>query len=543
MPPLLIHSREEWENLVITSFQAGASIRSLSREFKVSRNTIRRVLRAHHTRRTCAPACALPAVRKVNRPSKLDAFVPRMKEVLDEFPDIKGKRMFEILSDEGYQGGVSILRERLSQLRPLSKRKPTVRFETEPGVQGQMDWSPYKLKFKNGMKLEVLCFSYILGYSRRQYIDFCLNRKFHTLIRRHKDAFEYFGGVPRQCLYDGEKTVVLRREAGMPVYNPAYVAFITHYGCRPIACLPRRAQTKGKVEQPFKYVDSSLLNGRRFQDFDDLRAMARWWMKERSDVHIHDTTKRPPLELFLEQEKAYLLPLPDMPYDTAEVVLRLCRIDGVVEFQTNLYSVPFDYVGYILYLKCGEHTVTIYDTELACVASHERAPDGLGKMMENPLHRKSKHIRYGLEPVREAFLAFGEEAEAFLNGLKNINPRNPGFQARYILSLKEKYASTDILSALAYATRYRAFDAKTVERVLYAKAKPRTLESFRNEKARKRLENLPKVRQRPLEEYAKAFSKQEKTDHVRHNEEQERAGEYPQSSEDAQAEENRGLPR
>jgi transposase len=542
MSPLLIRSREEWENLIITSFQGDASIRSLTREFKVSRNTIRRILRAHHARRTCTPVGALPAVKKAKSTSKLDAFVPSMKKALEKFPDIKGRRMFEILSDEGYQGGISILRERLSQLRPSPKRKPCVRFETEPGIQGQMDWSPYKLKFKNGTKLEVLCFSYILGYSRRQYIDFCLNRKFHTLIRRHKDAFEYFQGVPRQCLYDGEKTVVLRREAGMPVFNPAYVAFITHYGCKPIACLPRRPQTKGKVEQPFKYVYSSLLNGRHFQDFDDLRAMAKWWMKERSDVHIHDTTKRPPLELFLEQEKAHLLPLPDMPYDTAEVVLRVCRIDGVVEFQTNLYSIPFEYVGYILYLKCDEHTIAIYDSELVCVASHERVSDGLGKMVENPNHRKSKHIRYGLEPVREAFLAFGEGAEAFLQGLKNNNPRNPGFQARYILSLKEIYFSQDILLALAHAARYSAFDAKTVERILRAKVKPRTLESYRNEKARKHLENLPKVRQRSLEEYNIAFSKKEESSHASHSEEKGCDGEHPPSSEDAQAEENGGRP-
>ena len=194
-------------------------------------------------------------------------------------------------------------------------------------------------------------------------------------------------------------------------------------------------------------------------------------------------------------------------------------MDGVVEFQTNQYTVPFGYVGHILYLKCDEHAVMIYDTELVCAAVHERAPDGLGKLVENPDHRKSKHIRYGLEPVRETFLAFGEEAEAFLKGLQNINPKNPGFQARYILSLKEKYLSDDILLALAHATRYRAFDAKTVERILLAKAKPRTLESFRSEKARKCLKNLPKVRQRHLGEYTKAFSNQEEIEHAGHNEE------------------------
>ncbi len=108
------------------------------------------------------------------------------------------------------------------------------------------------------------------------------------------DAFAYFNGTPAQCLYDSEKTVVLRWEAGKPVINPAFADFSTHYRIRPVICQRRHPETKGKVERPFQYVEGNLLSGREFQDIEDLRACARWWMKEKSDMHRHETTGRPP---------------------------------------------------------------------------------------------------------------------------------------------------------------------------------------------------------------------------------------------------------
>jgi hypothetical protein len=380
-----------------------------------------------------------------------------------------------------------------------------------PGSRGKWIGAPYTIPFTRTGKACVLCFSYILGFSRRQYIDFTANRKFFTLIRRHQDAFRHFEGVPKQCLYDGEKTVLLRWEAGRPVYNPAFIAFITHYHCKPIGV--RRPQTKGKVEAPFLYVEKNLLNGRHFQDLDDLRATARWWLREKSDTHVHETTHRRPLELFMEQERGALQPLPLHDYDSSEVALRVCSIDGFLDLETNRYSVPYEYVADILTLKATEHEVFISSPEIELVAQHERWPQGAAKTIEKPEHRGSKKIRYGLEPVRDAFLALGDSAEAFLAGLKETCPRNCGFHARFILHLKETYHADDITMALHHALCYRAFDAKAIERILRAKAKPRSLESVRNEQARKELEKtLPRIEQRPLDEYGTLLSNEEKED-------------------------------
>lgn len=497
--PLYVANREELELMIVTMHAQGWTIHALCRHFKIGRNTVRRILRKNNRQRQ--EGGEVPK-GKFPRKSQLDSYMPLMRKLLEEFPDITAVRMFEELREAGYQGRITILRDRLKSMRKRPKQEPVVRFETAPGRQGQMDWSPYTIAFQRGGRTKVLCFSYILGFSRRQYIDFTLHRDFHTLIRRHRDAFAHFGGVPMECLYDSEKTVILRWEAARPVFNPAFVAFITHYRCKPVACRRGRPETKGKVERPFQFVENNLLNGRRFQDLEDLKATARWWLNEKSDLHLHETTNRIVLELFWEQEASALQPLPIHPYDCSEVALRICTVDGFLEFETNIYSVPYECVGDILTFKAAEHEIFIYNQDLDLVAHHERLPLGAAQKKEDPRHRSHPKVRHGLEPVKEAFLALGEAAQVFLIGLKGKHPRNCGFHARLILQLKEKFCCDDINGALAHAARYQAFDAGAVERIIKVRATPRTLESIRNDHARDALQKaLPEIKQRPLEQY------------------------------------------
>jgi transposase len=505
-------SREQFEHALIIMYAEGWQIRALSRYFGVSRNAVRRILRTHEKQRDTGHDIL---TKRLGRASKLDAFGPEMKRILEKYPKITAVRLHETLREAGYAGGITILRERLADMRP--RKEPVLRFETGPGLQGQMDWSPYTIPFKAG-KATVQCFSYILGFSRRQYIDFTTRRDFYSLIRRHEDAFHYYNGVPRECLYDNEKTIVLRYEAGRPVFNPAFVSFITHYNCKPVACRPGHPETKGKIESPFKFVALNLLGGREFEDLADLRRVAQWWLKEKSDVHIHRTTGKPPIELFREEE---LQPLPAHPYDTSEVALRLCDAEGFVAFEANKYSAPSGFIADILTIKATEHEILIYSPEIDCIARHERLPAGQGAKVENPDHFATKRVRYGLEPVREAFCALGAAAEEFLKGLTEKHPRRCGFHARYILRMKEHYESGDIRAAVEHALRYHAFDGHAVERILKAKAEPRTLESVRNEKARKDLERvLPRITQRPLHEYHHFLEKDDENTGRDHDEDQ-----------------------
>lgn len=501
---VLVRNRQELEHQIVILYAQGWSIRALTRHFAMGRNTIRRILRRNRKQREHGHDALTPR-SCVKRQSKLDAFKPMIKALLKKYPDITGVRVCEELAVAGFDGGKTIVTDYLRKIRPRPKKAPVVRFETVPGYQGQMDWSPYTLNFTRSGRCQVLCFSYILGYSRRQYIDFTTDRKFYTLIRRHQDAFAHFSGVPKTCLYDGEKTVILRWEAGQAVFNPSFVAFITHYQCRPVGCSPGRAQTKGKVEAPFLYIEKNLLNARQFEDLAELRQTAAWWLANRSDMHMHDTTGRPPLELFMQREQSALTPLPAQPYDSSEVALRVCRVDGFLEHETNLYSVPYEYIADILTIKATESEIIVYSPELRIIAHHERKPMGASALIEDPTHHKSEKVRYGLEPVKDSFVALGESAQEFLKGLKERHPHHCGFQARCILRLKQHYHSRDVHAAMVHAARYYAFDAKTVERILKARFCPRPLEFISSRSVSQSLALLPEVKQRALEEYSSLF--------------------------------------
>ncbi|MCK5230239.1 MAG: transposase, partial [Desulfobulbaceae bacterium] len=191
---LFIRNREELEHILITDHAEGMSIRGLARHYLISRNMVRRILRKNGDNRDHGHDVVQDKhSSKTIRMSKLNPFEEEIKTLLRDFPGITGQRIFEELQKSGYTGGISILRERLRILRPTPKKTPVIRFETEPGLQGQMDWSPYTINFTRSGKTLVNCFSYILGFSRRQYIDFTARRDFFTLIRRHQDAFGHFG--------------------------------------------------------------------------------------------------------------------------------------------------------------------------------------------------------------------------------------------------------------------------------------------------------------------------------------------------------------
>lgn len=491
-------TNEELVLEIVILKRQGLSQRAIGRRLGVGRKKVGCALAKHKKQRECGHDI-LDTHQKRKRGSKLDAWIPFMLRKLEKYPKLTAVRMLEELREEGYAGGITVVRERVRQLRPKPQKEPVIRFETEPGLQGQMDWSPYTIRFRRTGKQKVLCFSYILGYSRRQYIDFTTTRSFYTMIRRHQDAFHYFGGVTEQCLYDGEKTVILRWEAGRPVYHPGFVAFLTHYGCRPIGCLPGRARTKGKIEQPFQNVEGNLLNGREFDDLDDLRRCARWWLANWSDTHPHRTTGQPPLERFVEAEKQALKPLPIHPYDSSEVVYVVGRDDGFVQFETNLYSMPFAYMFNLLILKADDDEVFIYDPDVKEIGHHRRLPKGLGLKSELCAHRESSKYRYGLAPIRETFLALGSYAGDFLVGLMKTHPKRTGFYARRILGLLEKYEPQSINMSFKHAMRYHAYDVASIENILKAKFQPRALEHWTTHQPLET--HWPHIEQRSLDEY------------------------------------------
>lgn len=286
----------------------GMSIKAISRQTGHCRNTVRKYLRCDD------PPSYTP---RSKRTSKLDPFreyiAARIEAAMPH--RLPSPVIFREINARGYLGGIRILRSLLQLLYPVPLADPLVRFETDPGHQMQVDWCV----FRRG-KSPLSAFVATLGYSRVSYVEFVTDEKFDTLKQCHINAFEYFGGVPREVLYDNMKTVVLGRDVygeGLHRFHPGLWDLAKYYGFTPRLCRPYRAKTKGKVERFNRYLRYSfyyplvglLKQSGLVLDKDTANAEVKKWVRDVANTRIHGSLKEQPLVL-LDQEQSVLQALP-----------------------------------------------------------------------------------------------------------------------------------------------------------------------------------------------------------------------------------------
>src|SRR5579884_699886 len=458
---------------VVQRHQAGASVRSIARDLGVSRGAVARALARVQAQREerAAPA---PGPRPRPRPSIIDPFEPVLEELLARYPNLTVERAWQELRQRGFAGGYTVVRQRIKQLRPAAPPPPVPRFETQPGQQAQMDHGVYDLDFTREGRRRVYLFSYLLSYSRRQYLRFVESMVLTTTLREHVRAFHHLGGCARVCLYDNFKAVVLRHDADGPLYNPRFLAFATHYGFKPWACRVRRPQTKGKVERKFFYVETNLLNGRTFDSLEHLNEVTAWWLANVADVRVLRDFQESPRARHA-REQPHLVPLPACDFDTALVIYRHVNVEGFIAHRLNFYSVPWSHIGQVLPVRVTDDEVIVYAIDLAEVARHRLLPgtqSGVRQVLKG--HHPADDPGQRTLLLRQRFDELGPVAVQFLDGLlaKQIQGK---LQAQQLLALVAQYRRDDVLAALERAVRFGAFSLAAVRRILAAQARPRPL--------------------------------------------------------------------
>jgi transposase len=188
------------------------------------------------------------------------------------YPDLTAVRLFDEVKAAGYTGGLTQLKLYVRRSGRSPSPEPLVRFETEPGHQAQVDFAEFT--FPWGKRYALLV---VLGYSRLLWLKFYPKQDMRTLFSGLEEAFAFFGGVPREILFDQMASVItrdLRDQGGRLVENAEFLRFAAHWGFRVRACRPYRAKTKGKVERPIRYVRGSFVYARDFVGDEDLNAQA-----------------------------------------------------------------------------------------------------------------------------------------------------------------------------------------------------------------------------------------------------------------------------
>jgi transposase len=462
---------EAMRHEIVQRHQAGASMRSIAKDLGISRGAVVRALARVQAQRA---GRAAPGPGPRPRPSIVDPFEPILKELLAQYPNLTVERALQELRQRGFTGGYTVLRQRVRLLRPGTAPVPVPRFETGPGQQAQMDFGVYDIDFTREGRRRVYLFSYLLGYSRRQYLRWVEAMDLRTTLHEHVQAFRHLGGVARVCLYDNFKAVVLWRDADGPLYNPKFLAFATHYGFQPQACRVRRPQTKGKVERKFFYVETSLLNGRTFDTLEHLNEVTATWLQNVADVRILRDFQESPRERHA-REQPHLLPLPPCDFDTALVLYRHVNVEGFVAYRLNYYSVPWSYIGQVLPVRITEDEVIIYSIGLEEIARHRLVPrtqSGVRQILKS--HHPADDPGQRTLLLRQRFGELGPIAVQFLDGLlaKQIQGK---LQAQQLLALVAQYQRDDVLAALERAVRFGAFSLAAVRRILAAQARPKPL--------------------------------------------------------------------
>ena len=300
----------KWEcSMKVQIFQSqGMSIKEIARQTGYSRNTVRKYLRDQ------APPRYGP---RQGKPGILEPYKPYIDDrVAAVLPHrIPSTVLFRELRQRGYRGSDRTLRSYLAELYPAPVPEPDNRFETKPGQQMQVDWCV----FRRG-KAPLSAFVATMGSSRASFVEFVTNEKFETLRDCHINAFEFFGGVPREVLYDNMKTVVISRDTygvGQHRFHAGLWDLAKRYGFTPRLCQPYRARTKGKVERFNHYLRNSFYNplvGLLKQsdlalDVETANAEVLKWLRDIANVRRHATTGEVPAQQ-LQVERAALQPLP-----------------------------------------------------------------------------------------------------------------------------------------------------------------------------------------------------------------------------------------
>lgn len=302
--------------------------------------------------------------RTVKKKSKLDEY----RNIIETKMEIGCSSMaiFKYIQKDGYKGSYSLVADYALKHKKEQLKKATMRYETSPGLQAQVDWKEsIRMTSMSGQIYEVNIFLMVLGYSRTKFLVLTSDRTQKTLFNCMNEAFKYFKGVPREILFDNMPTVVDRANSriGNVKINGKFMQYAKDVGFKVITCKAYRPQTKGKVESLAKLVDRLKVYNNEFKNYEELEKIVNDFMEEINNEISQGTNEKPVDRL--KKETKYLLPLPNQDilktYIASPKEYKVSK-ESMITYKGQKYSVPTYLIGELVSVKETNEYIHIYYT-------------------------------------------------------------------------------------------------------------------------------------------------------------------------------------
>ena len=429
-----------------------------------------------------AVAEQLPSVEPSQQQSSIAQWQPKVKELLKKGLTATAIHDRLRLEEPGeYTGKIGAMKRMVRRLRRedgVCAEDIAIPVETKPGHVAQVDfgYAGYRRDPESGKLRKAWVFVMVLGYSRHQYVEYVFDQRAETWVKLHINAFKELKAVPAEIVPDNLKAAVLKAafsSAEDSTLNRSYRELARHYGFKIGPTPPRSPKKKGKVESGVKYVNANFGMGRDGEDITVSNAEAHRWVREIAGTRTHGTTGRAPLEVFEQEERAAMLPLPAEPYRIVVWHKATVHQDSHFHFDGRLYSVPWRHVApkgqraTVVWARATATMVTAYIDDVR-ITDHDRNGPGRRSTKDEhlPEHRRDYRHR-DPEYWRERAQQHGADVRALVDAVLNHDPVKSRVDvACACLKLLETLPSERATSVARHALSFGNVHYREIKRII-----------------------------------------------------------------------------
>lgn len=447
--------------------EQGFSIRQVARITHVSRNTVSKYWDMN-------PHEYAEKYKEVNRTTALTAYEPIILKWLETYPCMTAAQVRDWLeerhhldiADRTMRRVVADIREQYGITRRTEPRREYEAVEELPkGQQLQLDFGEKPVRNAHNSRYIKLYFAaFTLSYSRYKWGIF-QERPFLSsdLVKALYGCFEYFGGMPKQLVYDQDSIIVVSENGGDIVHTQAFTAFLADTKLDVRVCRKSDPESKGLIEASVKFIKGNFMENRFFTGIDMWNQSFCDWLVRTGNGRPHGTTKKKPSEMFIEEQE-HLLPLYGVaPSEIADEMGRIVRADNTILYLSNRYSLPLGTYGKTktVCLAVQGDELHIMDQAGETIATHKISKEK-GRLIKLESHRRDRTARIQ-EILNKTTALLGEDFKEYLTILCEKKPRYAREQLDIITSLCENYGRERVLEALKYCRTLELWSANDLK--------------------------------------------------------------------------------